>query len=81
MATGAIMNGVYDMWAKVEGKPLWKLVCEMKPEDLVNCMDLKYLSDVLTRDEALEMLKEAQIGKAERADEMERDGYPVGLFD
>src|SRR5216684_8287036 len=57
LATAAIVNAVWDLWAKVERKPVWKLVADMTPEQLVACIDFRYLTDALTRDEALDILR------------------------
>src|SRR5713101_2772319 len=54
LATAALVNAVWDLWAKVEGKPLWKLLTDMTPEQLVSCIDFRYISDALTDDEALD---------------------------
>ena len=56
LATAAIVNAVWDLWAKVERKPLWRLVCDLSPEALVAQVDFRYLSDVLQPDEAIELL-------------------------
>ena len=54
LATAAVVNAVWDLWAKVEGKPLWKLLADMTPEQLVRCIDFRYITDALTPDEALD---------------------------
>ncbi len=56
LALAAVMNAVWDLAARVAGKPLWRLLSEMTPEQLVTAADLRYLSDALTREEALAML-------------------------
>lgn len=66
LASNAILNALWDLWAKVERKPLWKLVADFTPEQLVNVIDFRYITDVLTRDQALEMLRANEKGKAER---------------
>ncbi len=66
LATAAIVNAVWDLYAKVERKPVWKLVADMTPEQFVSCIDFRYLTDALTRDDALEILR-AQIRDARRA--------------
>jgi L-fuconate dehydratase len=77
LAMAAVMNALWDMAARVAGKPLWKLLADMSPEQLVDAADLRYLSDALTRDEALELLREMVPGRAERIAELEqRGGYP-----
>src|SRR3990172_7368767 len=54
LATAAIANAAWDLWAKAERKPVWKLVADMAPEQLVACIDWRYLSDALTRNEAID---------------------------
>ncbi len=76
LATGAVVNAVWDIWAKMAGKPVWKLVAEMTPEELVRCIDFRYITDCITPDEALAMLRQPAPGKAERIATLEREGYP-----
>ncbi|MEJ6784240.1 L-fuconate dehydratase [Aminobacter sp. Piv2-1] len=76
LATGAVVNAVWDIWAKMAGKPVWKLVADMSPEELVRCIDFRYITDCITPDEALAMLREKAPGKAERIATLEREGYP-----
>jgi L-fuconate dehydratase len=77
LAMAAVMNAVWDLASRRAGKPLWRLLADMTPEELVDVADLRYLSDVLTREEALELLREAQPGRAARIAELEqRGGYP-----
>ena len=75
LATGAVVNAVWDLLAKQAGKPVWRLVAEMSPEEIADIVDYRYLTDVLTRDEAVEILKRAEAGKAERIAILEKDGY------
>ncbi|GAA4161951.1 L-fuconate dehydratase [Gryllotalpicola daejeonensis] len=77
MAIGAVVNALWDLRAKREGKPLWRLLAELSPEELVDLVDFRYLSDALTRDEALELLRAAEPGRAERIALIEADGYPA----
>ncbi|MGO7565622.1 fuconate dehydratase, partial [Rhizobium johnstonii] len=65
LATGAVVNDVWDLLAKQAGKPVWRLVAEMSPEAIADIVDYSYLTDVLTRAEAIEILKRAEAGKAE----------------
>ncbi|RCW83060.1 L-fuconate dehydratase [Phyllobacterium bourgognense] len=76
LATGAVVNAVWDLLAKEAGKPVWQLVGEMTPEEIVNIVDFRYLTDVLTRDEALEILRKAEQGKQERIATLKAEGYP-----
>jgi L-fuconate dehydratase len=77
LAAGAVINAVWDLYAKAEGKPLWKLLVDMTPEQLIDCLDFRYVTDVLTPDEALAMLQRRAATKAEREEEMLRSGYPA----
>ncbi len=76
LATAAIVNAVWDLWAKVEGKPLWQLLCDMSPEEIVRCIDFRYITDALTPSEAVELLRKHEDTKFDRMCEMQRDGYP-----
>ena len=76
MATAAVVNAVWDLYAKVEKKPLWRLLCDMTPDELVSCIDFRYITDALTPDEAAEILQANVDSRAVRIDEMQRDGYP-----
>lgn len=75
LATGAIVNAVWDLYAKVEGKPLWKLLADMSPEELVRCIDFTYITDVITPQQAIELLTAKQAGKQERIDYLLANGY------
>lgn len=77
LATAALVNAVWDLYAKVEGKPLWKLLADMTPEALVRCIDFRYISDVLTPAEAQDILEKNAATRAARENEMLRDGYPA----
>jgi L-fuconate dehydratase len=77
LATAAIVNAVWDLYAKAEGKPLWKLLSDMSPEDLVSCVDFRYITDAITPDEALEILRRNETTKPEREREMLEHGYPA----
>ena len=77
LATAAIVNAVWDLWAKTEQKPLWKLLVDMTPEQLVRCIDFRYVTDALTPDEAIAMLADISATKPAREAEMLRDGYPA----
>jgi L-fuconate dehydratase len=76
LATGAVVNAVWDLWAKLEGVPVWKLVSRMSPEEIVKLIDFRYITDCITPDEALAMLQAQEPGKAERLATLEREGYP-----
>lgn len=76
MAVGAIVNAVWDMIAKEAGLPVWQLIANMSPEELVDCIDFRYITDCLTPDEALKLLKKADVNKKERVSKLLQDGYP-----
>jgi L-fuconate dehydratase len=75
MAVSAVVNALWDLAAKRAGLPLWKLLSDLSPEQLVELVDFRYLSDALTRDEALDILRRAQPGRAEREDRLLARGY------
>jgi L-fuconate dehydratase len=77
LALAAIVNAVWDLHAKVSGKPLWKLLADMTPRQLVACIDFRYISDALSPEEALDLLSRAERGKATREAELLRNGYPA----
>lgn len=77
LATAAMVNAVWDLYAKSAGKPLWKLLVDMRPEELVRCISFRYITDVLTPQAALEILRAKQAGKTDREAEMQRTGYPA----
>ena len=77
LATAAIVNAVWDLYAKAAGKPLWKLLADMTPEQLVACIDFRYITDALTPDEALEILRRHAPTRAAREAELLRRGYPA----
>ncbi|MHA6717956.1 L-fuconate dehydratase [Sphingomonas sp. RS6] len=76
LATGAVVNAIWDLWAKAEGKPVWRLVADMTPEQLVRAIDFRYLTDAITPEQALALLTERAAGKAERIATLEANGYP-----
>ncbi|ASR34992.1 fuconate dehydratase [Prauserella marina] len=77
MAVGAVVNALWDLRAKREGKPLWLLLSSLTPEQIVDLVDFRYLTDALTRDEALAILRGAERGRAEREATLLREGYPA----
>lgn len=77
LATGAIVNAVWDLYAKKEGKPLWKLISDMTPEQFVSCIDFTYLTDAITPEEAVTMLSKLQSTKQQRIDFLLMNGYPA----
>jgi L-fuconate dehydratase len=77
LATGAVVNAVWDLWAKQEGKPLWRLLSDMTPDEIVSCIDFTYITDVLNPDDALKILEKKADGKSRRIDELLNEGYPA----
>ncbi|XP_054841950.1 mitochondrial enolase superfamily member 1 isoform X1 [Eublepharis macularius] len=77
LATAAILNAVWDLWAKQEGKPLWKLLVDMDPKQLLSCIDFRYITDALTEEEAYTILQNGLVGKKEREEQMLKHGYPA----
>jgi L-fuconate dehydratase len=77
MAIGAVINAAWDLAAKLAGKPVWRLLADMTPEEIVALVDFRYIDDALTPAEALELLRTAAQGRGERIAELERRGYPA----
>jgi L-fuconate dehydratase len=77
MAISAVVNALWDLRAKRAGLPLWDLLSRMTPEEIVDLVDFRYLTDVMTREQALEVLRRAEPGRAARREELLRSGYPA----
>jgi L-fuconate dehydratase len=77
LATAAIVNAIWDLWGKVEGKPVWKLLADMTPEQIVRCIDFRHITDALTPAEALDILRRNAPTKPEREREMRAKGFPA----
>lgn len=77
LATAAIVNAVWDLWAKAENQPVWELLAHMTPERIVSCIDFRYISDALTPEEALGILQNNLSTRASREAEMRSRGYPA----
>jgi L-fuconate dehydratase len=77
LATAAVVNAVWDLYAKVEGKPLWKLLVDMTPEQIVRAIPFRYITDALTPEDALEILRRNQATKPQREAEMRQRGFPA----
>jgi L-fuconate dehydratase len=77
MAISAVVNALWDLRAKRAGKPLWQLLSDMPPEELVDLVDFRYLSDALTPQEALAILRRAEPSRRERAERLRAEGYPA----
>ncbi|KAH6921687.1 hypothetical protein HPB50_003965 [Hyalomma asiaticum] len=77
LATAGIINALWDLWGKIEGKPVWKLLADMSPQEIVSLIDFRYISDLLTKEEAIGLLEEKQQGKAQREKDILASGYPA----
>lgn len=77
MAIGAVVNAVWDLAAKRAGLPLWRLLAEAEPEWIVRQVDFRYLTDALTPEEALTLLRRGRQGAAERTARLRQSGYPA----
>jgi L-fuconate dehydratase len=77
LALAAIVNAIWDLYGKAEGKPVWKLLADMTPAQLVSCIDFHHITDAITPDEAVSMLERHQSSKATREGEVLRSGYPA----
>lgn len=77
MAAGAVLNAAWDLAAKHAGRPVWQFLADMTPEELVSLVDFRYLTDALTPEEALTILRAAEPGRAERAKRLRAEGYPA----
>jgi L-fuconate dehydratase len=77
LATAALVNAVWDLYAKLERKPLWKLLADMTPEQLVACVDFRYIEDALSPAEAVDLLRARAPTRSAREAEMRREGFPA----
>ncbi|MBC7505817.1 MAG: L-fuconate dehydratase [Sandarakinorhabdus sp.] len=77
LALAAIINAVWDLWAMAEAKPVWRLVADLSPEEFISLIDFRHITDAITPDEALVLLRERAAGKAERTAALLADGYPA----
>lgn len=77
MAIGAVVNAAWDLAARSAGKPLWRFISDMRPDEIVRCIDFRYLSDALTPGEALALLEAAAAGKPARSAYLTEHGYPA----
>ena len=78
LATAALVNALWDLKARISGKPLWQLLADMEPEELVACVPFQYLTDAITPDWATELLAERRdSGRSEREREMREEGFPA----
>jgi L-fuconate dehydratase len=77
IAAGAVVNAVWDLYAKAEGKPVWRLLAEMSPPQLCSAVDFRYIDDAITREDAIEILSRSQASMPERLKKLETEGYPA----
>src|SRR5919201_2217569 len=77
LATAALVNALWDLYARLEGKPLWKLLADMSPEEVVACVDFRYIRDAITPAEALELLRRSESTRVEREEFLLRHGFPA----
>ena len=77
MALGGLVNAVWDLWARVAGKPVWRLLADMPPRQFVANMDFRYVTNVLTKEEALDIVLRNEPTKEQRIRDLERHGYPA----
>jgi L-fuconate dehydratase len=77
LATAAVVNALWDLYAKIEGKPLWRLLSDLSPEQLIDCIDFTYITDALSPNEALALLQAQLPGRRARIEKLEREGYPA----
>lgn len=77
ISMGAVVNAVWDLYAKHENKPLWQLIADMSPEELISCVDFTYITDVITPEKALKNLQALAATKQDRIKELKAKGYPA----
>jgi len=77
LATAALVNAVWDLLARRAGKPLWRYLCDMSPEQVADAIDYRHITDALDRDRALDLLRARQAGKGARIDGLLASGHPA----
>jgi L-fuconate dehydratase len=77
MAAGAVINAAWDLISKHAGKPLWKYLSDLSPEEIVDLVDFRYITDYITRDEALAILHKAKANRVENEKELLANGLPA----
>jgi L-fuconate dehydratase len=77
LATAAVVNAVWDLRAKREGKPLWRVLCDMAPDELAGCIDYRYITDEISEDWVVERLREALPRHTERTESLVAGGLPA----
>lgn len=82
LAVAGVLNAVWDLWGKILQKPVWRIVADMTSEEFVGCIDFRYITDVITPEESIEMLRKVQEGKAQRIEEaLRNESVPVSAID
>ncbi|MEV6350425.1 enolase C-terminal domain-like protein [Actinoplanes sp. NPDC051851] len=77
MASGALINAVWDLRARIAGKPMWRYLAEMSAAELVESVDFRHITDAITPAEAFDLLEKGAVGYAERLADLDRDGFPA----
>lgn len=77
MALGTVVNAAWDLAAKMAGKPVWRMLADLSPEQLVALVDFRYIEDALTPDDAVQILRSARHGRQERIDHIQQAGFPA----
>jgi L-fuconate dehydratase len=77
LAAAAVINAVWDLYARQQKKPLWRLLADLPPEEVVRLVDFRYIDDAITEEEALTLLQARRAGREARIADLERDGYPA----
>ncbi len=76
LAAAAVINAVWDLWARIQSKPVWRLVSDMSPEQFASCVDFRYMTDAITPVQAIELLRAQANGKSQRLEILLDQGYP-----
>ena len=77
LAVSAVVNSLWDLWGKIEGKPVWKLLADMTPEETISLIDFRYITDALSKEDALGILREKFASRGEREVRSKREGYAL----
>ena len=77
LSTAAVVNAVWDLWAKTRGVPVWRLLADLSPEEIVSVVDFRYIADALQPEEALELLRATVPGRRQRENDLRTRGYPA----
>ncbi len=76
LAAAAVINAVWDLWARIQSKPVWQVICDMSPEQFASCVDFRYLTDAMTKSQAVELLDRFASTRQSRIEELHAGGYP-----